>query len=465
LNDLTVPTSLVLDDYQFISNPTIHEGIAFFLERCPETVHLVIATRSDPSLPLARLRARNQLVDIRADQLRFRSDEAAAFLTQLMNLCLSPEEIATLENRTEGWIVGLQMAALSMQGRTDTPQFIQAFSGSHHYVLDYLVEEVLNRQPENVKTFLKQTSILDRLCGPLCDAVLDQDGTPTAQAFLEQMERENLFLISLDDERRWFRYHHLFADLLRVRLKQSQPDLVAELHLRASKWYEKNQLMEEAVYHALATQELEHAGRLINQMAESMIAQSGSFTLMQWIQQLPDEYIRTQPWMCIAFGWTYGLRVLSDRAEEYYKEAENHIRPEDPPLLQKGWRSHILSLRSLVANTRGEFADSIRLSEQALELIPEENVGVRAVIGYNLGRAYVTLGYYSRAEDVLWETARLCMESSINHILAPNIATISKAYRLQGRLHAVIEKLGSMYRYLENTIKSIYASSCAYRHH
>jgi LuxR family maltose regulon positive regulatory protein len=466
INDLDTADgeiALVLDDYQFISSQAVHEAAAFLLEHCPRTFHLVIATRSDPPLPVVRLRARGQVVELRASDLGFSESEAAQFLNDVMGLNLDAGSVAALAERTEGWIAGLQMAALSMQGRKDIPQFIQAFSGSHHYILDYLIEEVLNRQPKNIKEFLIRTSILDRLCGPLCDAVLDPVGTPTGQLILEQMERENLFLISLDDERRWFRYHHLFADLLHTRLDHLHHADLPKLHLRASAWYEQNQWMEEAVNHALSARDLSQAGRLINQLAESKIAQSGSFELMQWIQKLPDQYVRTQPWMCIALGWAYGLRGLLAEQEDYLKEAENHILPGDPPLLQKSWRAQILTLRSLVANTLGDFTTSIRLSRQALELIPEENVSVRIVVGYNLGRTYVTLGDYARAEEVLWETARLCMESGINHILAPNIAVMSKGYRLQGRLHDVVEKLRPLHRYLEaHNPKSIHAASYAY---
>ena len=242
LNEITtIPDDfvLVLDDYHVIDAKPVDEALAFLLEHLPPQMHLVIATREDPHLPLARLRARGQLTELRAADLRFTPAEAAEFLNQVMGLDLSAEDIAALETRTEGWIAGLQMAALSMQGRADTASFIQAFTGSHRFVLDYLVEEVLQRQPERVRSFLLQTAILDRLCGPLCDAVTGQED---GREMLEALERGNLFVVPLDDERQWYRYHHLFADVLQAHLLEEQPDQVSALHRRASEWYEQNGL-------------------------------------------------------------------------------------------------------------------------------------------------------------------------------------------------------------------------------
>ena len=233
LNEITAGPQdfiLILDDYHLIDAQPVDEALAFLLQHLPPNMHLVIATREDPALPLSRLRVRSQLSELRVADLRFTPAEAAEFLNQVMGLSLSAEEVAVLENRTEGWIAGLQLAALSMQGRTDTAAFIQAFTGSHHFVLDYLVEEVLDRQPENMQTFLLRTSILDRLCGPLCDAVRfgetpgSSSENANGQETLEYLQRANLFLIPLDDERRWYRYHHLFADLLRRRLQHQHPD-------------------------------------------------------------------------------------------------------------------------------------------------------------------------------------------------------------------------------------------------
>ena len=251
---------LVLDDYHVIDAREVQDGMAFLLEHLPPQLHLVIASRADPALPLARLRARGELVEIRAADLRFTPDEAAAYLNEVMGLALTAQDVAALEGRTEGWIAALQLAALSMQGRDDVAGFIAGFAGDDRYIVDYLVEEVLQRQPEQVRSFLLQTSILDRLSGPLCDAVTGQDG---GKAMLEALDRGNLFLVPLDDRRQWYRYHHLFADVLRARLLDEQPDRVPELHRRASDWYEQNGERSEAIRHALAGEDFERAADLV----------------------------------------------------------------------------------------------------------------------------------------------------------------------------------------------------------
>jgi LuxR family maltose regulon positive regulatory protein len=238
-------------------------------------MHLVIAARSDPYFPLSRLRASGQLTELRATDLRFSSSEAAEFLNQVMGLDLSAEDIAALEARTEGWIAGLQLAAISMQGREDTASLIKSFTGSHRFVLDYLVEEVLEQQSESIQNFLLQTAILDRLTGSLCDAVRfgeakSPTGQDNAQATLEMLEHANLFIVPLDEERRWYRYHHLFADLLRQRLRQTQPEQVSTLHQRASEWYEQNRFIDEAIEHALRAEEFERAAHLIEEHVDAI---------------------------------------------------------------------------------------------------------------------------------------------------------------------------------------------------
>src|SRR5450759_2492798 len=255
---------LVLDDYHLIDAQPIDQALTFLLDHLPPQMHLVITTREDPSLPLPRYRVRGQLTELRAADLRFTPAEAADFLNRVMSLNLAAEDIAALETRTEGWIAGLQLAAISMHGHQDTASFIKSFTGSHHFVLDYLVEEVLHQQSKSIQTFLLRTSILDRMCGPLCDTVL---GSPSAsgQETLEYLERTNLFLVPLDNERRWYRYHHLFGDLLRKRLGTSlASERIAELHIRASEWYENNDLMLEAFHHATVANDVERAVRLLD---------------------------------------------------------------------------------------------------------------------------------------------------------------------------------------------------------
>ncbi len=303
LNQLTtVPDRfiLVLDDYHVINAEPVDNALTFLLDHLPPQMHLVIATREDPDLSLARLRARGQLVELRAADLRFTPAESAEFLNQMMGLNLSAEDIVALETRTEGWIVGLQLAALSMQGRSDTARFIQAFTGSHRFVLDYLAEEVLQRQPGHVLNFLLQTAILDRLSGLLCDAVTGRDD---GRAMLEALERGNLFVIPLDDKRQWYRYHHLFAEVLQMRLMEEQPLQISSLHQRASLWYEQNGMSSDAIHHALAAQDFERAAGLIELAWSAMDVNMQSATWLGWAKALPNELILTRPVLSVGYAW------------------------------------------------------------------------------------------------------------------------------------------------------------------
>jgi len=299
LNDLHAVAHglvLVLDDYHVIDSPEIHESLAFLLEHLPSHVHLVIASRADPPLPLARLRARGELLELRAADLRFTTDEAAAYLNDAMGLTLAPRDIEVLEARTEGWIAALQLAALSMQGRDDIAGFIAGFAGDDRFVLDYLVGEVLDRQSTDVRSFLLETSILNRLTGALCDAVTDRS---CDKATLEHLERANLFLVPLDDRRTWYRYHHLFADVLRARLLDEDPALVPQLHRRASGWYDANGDRAEAIAHAMAAEDPERAAQLIELTAPLMRQNRQEVTLRRWLEALPAEVFCDRPVLAI----------------------------------------------------------------------------------------------------------------------------------------------------------------------
>ena len=313
LNEITaVPDDfvLVLDDYHVIDARPVDAALTFLLEHLPPQMHLVITTREDPQLPLARLRARGQLTELRAADLRFTPSEAAAFLNEVMGLNLSAEDIAALETRTEGWIAGLQLAALSMRGREDVPGFIRAFAGDNRYIVDYLVEEVLQRQPERVRSFLLQTSILDRLSGPLCDAVTGQE---EGNALLEALERGNFFVVPLDDRRHWYRYHHLFADVLHAHLMAEQPDQVPTLHRRASEWYEQHGSAADAIRHALAAEDFERAADLVELAVPAMRRSRQEATLLGWLKALPDELIQCRPVLSVAYAGTL-LQAASSRA-------------------------------------------------------------------------------------------------------------------------------------------------------
>ena len=269
VNAFSKDFALVLDDCHVITDPVIHAAIVYLLDHLPPKMHLVMLTRSDPPIHLAKLRARDDLAELRADDLRFTNQESTLFLNVVMDLKLSGDNVSALDQRTEGWIVGLQIAALSMQGKEDTTDFIKAFTGSNRYILDFLSEEVIQRQPESIQTFLLQTSILDRLSGSLCDAVLGE--TQHSAQVLVELERKNLFLIPLDDERHWYRYHHLFSDLLFQCLKQTRPEIINVLYERAATWLEGNGYLENAVGYALKAQNYKLATRLMNQIRTNLL--------------------------------------------------------------------------------------------------------------------------------------------------------------------------------------------------
>jgi LuxR family maltose regulon positive regulatory protein len=299
LNELSaVPHDihLVLDDYHLVDGPGVQPGMAFLVEHLPPHVHLLISTRADPALPLARLRARGELVEIRAADLRFTRDEVATYLNEAIGLDLAENHIAALEDRTEGWIAALQLAALSMQGRADVGGFIAGFTGDDRYIVDYLVEEVLRRQPDHIRNFLIQTSILDRLTGPLCDAVTAQPG---GKAMLESLDRANLFVVPLDDSRRWYRYHHLFADVLRTHLMDERGGEVRDLHRRASRWFDENGEPAQAVRHALAAREVERAADLVELALPALRRSRQEATIRGWIDALPDEVVRVRPVLAV----------------------------------------------------------------------------------------------------------------------------------------------------------------------
>ena len=299
LNDLGALAGeivLVLDDFHVIDSPEVQDAMSFLLDHLPPQLHLVIASRADPILPLARLRARGDLVEVRAAGLRFTTDEAATYLNDTMGLGLRATDVAALEGRTEGWVAALQLAALSMQGRDDPTGFIAGFAGDDRYVVDYLVEEVLQRQPDLVQAFLARTSVLGRLTGPLCDAVTGQGG---GRAMLESLDRENLFLVPLDERRHWYRYHHLFADVLAARLLDEQPGLVPVLHRRASEWWEHNGEPSEAIRHAMAGGDFEGAARLVEEAMPALRRDRREATLRGWLEMLPDEVVRARPWLGI----------------------------------------------------------------------------------------------------------------------------------------------------------------------
>lgn len=403
----TVPDDfvLVLDDYHVIDATAVDDALVFVLEHLPPRMHLIIATREDPRLPLSRMRVRGQLSELRAADLRFTFSEAAEFLNQVMGLDLSVEEISAVESRTEGWIAGLQLAALSMRGREDVSGFIRAFAGDNRYILDYLVEEVLHRQPERVRGFLLQTSILDRLSGPLCDAITGQE---ESNALLEALERGNLFVVPLDDKRRWFRYHHLFADVLQARLTVEQPGHAPALHRQASEWYEQNGLPSEAIRHALAAEDFGRAASLVELAALEMLGSGREDTLFGWLEALPDELVRFRPVLSVYYAFTLfgrgGFEAVEARLQEAERWLDATLETGEPGgassvdmvvVDQVAFRSlpgTIAVARAYIAGARGDVHGTVKHARRALEFLPEDDHLWRGAAAALLGIAYWTLG-------------------------------------------------------------------------
>jgi LuxR family maltose regulon positive regulatory protein len=444
---------LVLDDYHVIDSPPVDQALTFLVEYQPRSMHLVIATREDPPLPLARLRARSRLTELRAADLRFTPAEAAAFLNQAMGLSLSPEDITTLERRTEGWIAGLQLAALSMQNRQDTSSFIQSFSGSrgpgvHRFVLDYLVEEVLRIQPEHVRDFLLQTSILDRLCGDLCNMITNRENS---KAMLDLLERENLFVIPLDDQRQWYRYHHLFAEVLQTHLRETHPERIADLHRRASVWFEQNDLLPEAIRHALAAKDFERAADLIEKIWLEMDLSYQSATWLGWAKALPADQIRARPVLCVGYAWALlGVGEI-EASEDYLRAAERWLEPAGNPgadwpsgmvvVDEAEFRSlpvSIAAARAYRALALGDTSATKMYAREALARVPEgENIH-RTQATALLGMAEYAEGNLPAAEQeflkfqaMMWQANNIANAISIIYILA-NILLI------QGRLREAV---------------------------
>ncbi len=425
--------ALVLDDYHLITAEPVHAALTFLLNHQPSQMHLVIASRVDPPLPLAQLRARSQLTELRAGELRFTTDEAAAFLNQSMGLNLPAEAIAALDARTEGWIAGLQLAALSMRDRADRLSFIRAFTGSHRYIVDYLAEQVLQQQPANVQTFLWETSILDRLSGPLCDAVT---GQPQSQQMLEDLERANLFLLPLDDDRHWYRYHRLFADFLRERLRQTRLERWPELHHRAAEWYERNGFLAEAVGHALAVGETEQAARLVEQMAESIWMRGEMMRLLGWLEALPDDLIRSRPRLCIFHTWILNILGHYESAQERLRDGELSLEQATGVAAEERGviRGMLATVWAIIAMMEGDAARALELSCQAWGDFPETNLVWRSVITRNLGNVHLLTGDVGMAHQALTEAMGMSQRADNIYMTMVILYELAELQIIRGRL-------------------------------
>ena len=448
LNEITAILEnfvLVLDDYHLIDSKPVDEAITFLLEHLPPRMHLVIATREDPDLPLARLRARGQLTELRVADLRFSPVEAAEFLNQMMGLNLSEEDIFALDKRTEGWVAGLQLAAISLQGNKDVSGFVREFAGDHRYIMDYLVEEVLQSQPELIRKFLLQTAILDQLNGSLCHAVT---GEKESKAQLEALQRGNFFVIPLDDKRNWYRYHHLFADVLRMHLMAEQPDQVPALHQRASEWYEQNGLLSDAIRHALAAEDFERAATLVELAVPEMRRNRQAATVMElgWLKALPDQLVHFRPVLCVDYAYALFGGGELEAAEAHLRDAERWLdttidRTGMVVVDEEEFRrlpGMIALLRAAQALARGDMPGTAKNARWVLEVAPKDDYLM-------IGGAASQLGLVAWTSGDLEAACQMTDDGMANVRLAGYISSaiggaivLADIQIAQGRLHAAM---------------------------
>lgn len=429
---------LALDDLHVISSAQLHKALAFLIEHLPPNLHLVILTRADPPFLLARLRARNQLTEIRAADLRFTSDEAIKFLSQTMGLSLSAEDASSLETRTEGWIAGLQLAALSLQGREDAGGFIKTFTGSNRYIMDYLVEEILQQQPEPVRTFLLQTSILRRMNRALCNAVT---GQRDSEAILMELERRNLFVVPLDAERHWYRYHHLFADVLQNCLEQTSPGDLPELHRRAAAWLEENKFVFESLQHALAGGDTSRAASLAEQINAQLLARGELMNVLSWLKAV-DGLIVERPILCIQKAWALLLTGQPADVESFLIQAErllfDHVEDDEKRYV----RGDIVAIRCFFAARSGNPARALELGQQALKILPENYPGSRCVVYLSMGGASILYRDFTSAFQFMQEASRLGQQAGNLNVAVTALSSMAGLLTKMGKLFQADE----MYR-------------------
>ncbi|MBX2999725.1 MAG: AAA family ATPase [Caldilineaceae bacterium] len=431
--DLPGDFLLVLDDFHNIDNAVVHGAIQMLVANQPPQMHLVIATREDPPLPLARLRARGQLAEVRAQDLRFTLDETIAFLHDVMGLALAPRDVDALEARIEGWIAGLQLAALSMQKHDQPSEFIAGLSGNHHFILTYLTEEVLRQLPPDLHTFLLHTAVLDQLTGPLCDAVT---GREDSAAVLADLYAANVFVIPLDEEHRWYRYHHLFADLLRGQLNRAEPDLAPILHGRASQWYAGEGLAAEAIEHAFAAQNLEEVVRLLEIHARPVVLQGYAQTVEGWLRRLRGAIHSQSAWMAgpranLAFAWSLLLRGQLGEVEPYLNAAEAASSA-------RASHTEILSLRAALVSLRGDVDKGCDLAEKAVALAPDDPY-VQGMSLFSLATAYNYAGRVVEAIEHYQQALPICRASGNTLAAMLIVANLGMLYIMRGQLRAAAD--------------------------
>jgi LuxR family maltose regulon positive regulatory protein len=433
---------LIFDDYHLIENTQIQDGVLFFLNQMPLTMHLVISTRADPPWPLARFRGRGEITEIRIEDLRFTYAETTEFLDRCMQLSLVSEEISSLETRTEGWIAGLQMSALSMHDLADKSRFIRALSGSHRYIMDYLVEEVLNRQPPDIQEFLLKTSILDRLTASLCDAVI---GTSKSDIVLRRLEEANIFLLPLDDERRWYRYHPLFAELLRSILVRNFPDQVNVLHQRASEWYVAQGLLSEAVNQASLSGDVEFVTRLIEKNALTMLSIYNEQlpVLTAWLDQLPQEVFQKRPVLAVAQAWVLAYAGQLGAADAVIQATEKIIEEiptetNEERLIQQNLTGYLTAIRGYLVTMTGDLASGKILIEKALTLLPTEDIFAKIFGEVVLSVTVGLQGDLDEGITILTNAANLCQGVNYSLLQVMILSELAGLLILKGNLSQVI---------------------------
>lgn len=447
---------LVLDDYHVITSQQVSQGLCFLIDNMPPSMHVVLATRADPALPISRLRGRQLLTEITAADLRFGPEEAVVFLNQAMELGLSAEEVAALEQRTEGWIVGLQMAAKALRpmvtggGRNahTVSDYIAAFTGSHRYVLDYLTDEVLSREPEAVQRFLLETSILKRLSGPLCDAVT---GGPGGQNMLERLDASNLFIVPLDGDRQWYRYHHLFADLLVKRLKRAHPELVNDLYRRASAWYEGADLIEEAIVYGLAGADYERSVKLVEAHAvRQMMSSRKETTIATWLDAFPTEILDVHPWLSVYMGWTRYWMGERDEVEPCLLRAEQALKQKKalgaegqgpdpfPDAERKLIAGYTAAIRAHHALTNRDIPRVVQMANRAIDFLPEGDY-MRCEAAVALGGAYWSEGDIKGSQAAFSQARATALQSGYPPLAVPSACYVAMQQTKQAHLHEAHE--------------------------
>jgi LuxR family maltose regulon positive regulatory protein len=412
----------------------VHEAIRFTLDSIPPNMHLILSSRADPPWPLSRMRARGEMAEIRANDLRFTPEEVTKFLNDVMGFDLSPEDLKLLESRTEGWIAGLQMAALSMQGRKDLSSFIKVLSGSHRFIMDYLVEEVIDKQSREIQEFLLKTSILGRMNGPLCDFVT---GGSDSQETLAYLDQANLFLIPLDEERCWYRYHHLFSGLLRSYQEQYRPDRAPELHLKASQWYEEQGLIADAVEHALAAGDLDRVINLVEGNAIVMMDHGQLGTLRGWLDALPNEVVLSRPWLCLARAWIYVYSGQLHMVEGLLLDAEKGLASVQDKEEMSHIEGHMAAIRAYHAELRGDFESAIDFANKAQRSLPKKDLRARCFTLMKLSASLRLTGKIEEAAEAFKEAILASQELGDSHIAIHVRCDLAGLYFMQGRLREV----------------------------